>query len=343
LQPDSNDLLLATHGRGAYVLDDVTPLQQLARARAAGTFLFPVRPAIMWQQFSYWATPVDGEAPPYGAIVSYYLSAPSKDAPTAEILDAHGRVVRRYDTEEKGGKRVPMLSNGAGVNRFIWDFAGEPAHEWPFAPSWNRGYTSGVPMLPGTYTVRLHVDGHTLETHVHVNADPRTHYTLAQLTRRQDAVRSLLDDLSRLDDGLTTLSTVAQEAPLRARAIPARAITTLAFELGKLPDEAEALIATATSNPRNDQDNDFLTDALRERLQTELDTYFEAFAPPTAERAREDAELHRLTAQRLQAFAAFSDRVAAFDAQLKAQGAPPLETRTVARDEDGEMDSDDRR
>ena len=343
LQPDRNDLLLATHGRGVYVLDDATVLQQLDRARAAGTYLYPARTAFLWEQWRYWGTRMDGAAPPYGAIVSYYLSGPAKKAPTAEIVDANGNVIRRFDTHTEDGKQIPDLSNDAGINRFTWDLTGEPAHVWRFAPEWNDGYDSGAQVVPGTYTVRLHIDGKTYQQTIDVREDPRMHYTLAELRERRARVEMLIESLSQVDDALNVLSTVAQETPLRVEALQKDQRADLAPAVLQLAQRARTIIATISSNPPNDQDNDFLPDVLRERLQTELDTYFDSSAPATAAQRAEDATLLGLTVQRLQTFAAFEADLKAVDGALQTLHLPSLQTATVVPHPTGKDEGDDDR
>lgn len=274
VQPDDDDVLVATHGRGAYVLDDATPLQQLAGARAAGTYLFSVRTAVLWQLHRYSNTAFDGDAPPYGAIVTYYLKSPATRAPTAEILDARGDVVRGFAASG-------LLPNVSGLNRFVWDLATDGATPWSFAPAWNSGY-DGVLVPPGRYAVRLRVDGRTLTQPIVVRADPRSPYSQAEYERRYAVQQVLLDDLSRVDAVLERLSGLERDRP-------------------NTPGAAQAgvLIAQITSNPANDQDDDFLTDMLRERLETLLDSFTGSFAPPTAAQLREAGDLHLLTRDRI--------------------------------------------
>ena len=325
LQPDRNDLLIATHGRGAWVLDDAAALQQYAQARSAGVYLVPPRDAIEWNRFSYWGTRTDGEGPDYGSILTYYLDAPAKSVPTAEIVDERGNVVRRFIKHDEDGKQVPDLSNDAGFNRFAWDLTSEDVHPWTYTPQWNRGsFDGGAPVVPGRYTVRVHVDGRTYARPLVVRQDPRTHYTIAQLQERRARVQALLADLSRVDDALNTLGAVAANGPSRAAALKAAGDAQLAQHIETLVQQAPALVASFTSNPKNDQDNDFLPDVLRERLQAQIDTYFDSFAPATAEQRREDEVLHRLTQTQLGAFAPFAAGVRDADSQLRAAKMQPL-------------------
>jgi len=117
VQPRDNDLLVATHGRGLYIMDDITPLQQLntATASADDAVLFDIRPAVRWNMWNKdgnlgqrkWA----GENPPNGAIISYYLKAQPPGEVNVEIADASGRVVRRFS----------RVMDEAGVSRITWD------------------------------------------------------------------------------------------------------------------------------------------------------------------------------------------------------------------------------
>jgi len=121
VHPRDNDLVIGTHGRGAYILDDVTPLQQLSAAASANTAtLFDVRPAVryeIWQNdasigLKDWV----GDNPMYGAIVSYWLPDSVRSA-RVEVRDADGKVVRTM-------RDVPKR---AGMNRVAWDLRYEGA------------------------------------------------------------------------------------------------------------------------------------------------------------------------------------------------------------------------
>lgn len=317
VQPDMNDLLVATHGRAVYILDDVTPLQHYPVANAQ---IFPVRPAVEWNTHNYYATHVDGSGPPYGAIVTYYLPREEKNV-TAEILDARGRVVRRFDAKDAGGGQ-------AGFNRFTWDMSGEPPSSWDFTPKWNQGFDSGAAVLPGTYTAVVHAGSLKLRSAFSVRQDPRTQYTLAQLARNRDAVQLALDDFSRTNEALNRLSTVINEAPLRLKSLDKRKNGALALRIADAESKAKLLLLSMTENPLNDQDDDFLTDILRERWQTQIES-FNAYGPPSQAQLQENAALHSLTYDRLRAVAQFeAGELRSVDDALRAQKLAPLSTLT---------------
>ena len=127
VHPRDNDILLATHGRGLFILDDATALQQLNTALTSDAELFDVRPAVRWSMWNKdanmgqkrWA----GENPPAGALITYYL----KDQPKAEvdvtITGSDGKVVRR----------LRRVSDEPGVNRVAWDLHEEAPFQSPGA------------------------------------------------------------------------------------------------------------------------------------------------------------------------------------------------------------------
>jgi photosystem II stability/assembly factor-like uncharacterized protein len=317
IQPDMNDLLVATHGRAVYILDDIAPLQQYPVSRAQ---LFAIRPAIQWNVHTFYATHPDGSGPPYGAIVTYYLPRAEKEV-SAQIVDARGHVVRRFDSKDAGGGQ-------AGFNRFTWDTTENPPVAWTFTPKWNQDFEGGAPVVPGTYTAIVHAGKATLRRSFTVEQDPRTRFTLAQLKENHAIQQQAMADFSRVDVALNELSTVVNEAPLRAQVLQARKQTDLIARVNDAAIRAKALLLSMTQNPRNDQDNDFLTDILRERWQTQIAT-FNSYAPPTQAQLSENAALHALTNARLAAVDRFDTNILRnVDAALREQKLPPLTTLT---------------
>ncbi len=325
VQPDRNDLLLATHGRSVWILDDISPLQNLrtAQSAASGVYLFPSRPATLWNEHSYFGTRTDGAGPPYGTIVTYYLKRPAAFAPTAEIIDSSGRIVRHFKAKD--------LSNQAGLNRFSWDIAEDAPPIWKFTPTWNQGGAfsqESVTVLPGRYTLVLHA-GVPLRRPIVVEQDPRTRYPAAQLRQNYVAMSEVFDDFGRVNVALNVLSTVLNEAPFRTAALNQAQNGTLALQVAAVASQARLLLLSITQNPVNDQDDDFFTDVLRERLQTQMGTFGGSAGPPTAVQLTENAVLHALANQRLRAVAGFeAGALRQVDAALRAAKLPLLTTLT---------------
>ena len=168
IHPRDRDLIVGTHGRGAWVLDDIRPLQELDDTKGKSTHLFPVRKATLWHM--YWRIENLGDRhytaknPEYGANINFYLSKGEKETTTVEILDGSGKIIRT----------LKDTTVTAGVNRIVWDLGHDAATKMKGGSS--GGFFSGEMhpyVTPGTYTARLKVNGETFETPIEVRADPR--------------------------------------------------------------------------------------------------------------------------------------------------------------------------
>jgi photosystem II stability/assembly factor-like uncharacterized protein len=208
IQPRENDLILGTHGRSIYILDDLTPIEQLGpKVLDEDLHFFPIRPAISWRMYqNSWFTGQQvfaGPNPPFGALIDFYLkSKPAKDAKVKiTVLDSAGKVVREIDDAKAE----------AGINRTNWDLRSNP----PVKPTpeqlaaQEQGFFFGGPrgpmVEPGTYTVKVSV-GDTSQTQtVKVEEDPRIEITAAARSARHDAVMRLYDLYKTADHGQKTI------------------------------------------------------------------------------------------------------------------------------------------
>jgi photosystem II stability/assembly factor-like uncharacterized protein len=196
-----DDLIVATHGRSFWILDDLSPLRQITEATAAReVVLFKPARAYRVRRDTNTDTPLPpdvpaGENPPDGAILDYYLARPSSGAVTLEILDTSGKLVRRYSSEDVYGpseknlskQLIPLywlrpprvLSTDAGMHRWIWDLR-YPApeatnHSYPISavPHDTPLYPVGPLVLPGRYEVRLTAGGQSVTQPLTIEMDPR--------------------------------------------------------------------------------------------------------------------------------------------------------------------------
>jgi photosystem II stability/assembly factor-like uncharacterized protein len=184
-----DDLIVATHGRGFWVLDDITALRQIDGAVAdADAFLFRPAEAVKLPEPNEQGTPLpkdepSAENPPNGAIIDYYLKAAPAGTVALEILDASGTVVRRFASDDRPAPRDPntlavqlvwappgeALPATAGMHRWVWDLRGTAT-----GGGRGRGGRGGAPSVqPGRYTVRLTAGGKTLTEPLIVKQDPR--------------------------------------------------------------------------------------------------------------------------------------------------------------------------
>ncbi len=247
VQQSTGDLLVASHGRGFFVLDDLAPLRGLAAARRDGAAFFTVREATLWASFpsDEGMTPADrfvGPNAPAGALLSFYQRAPAKQPPWLEIADAGGRVVRTLRGEKDG---VP---NDTGLNRAVWDGNEDGPAPWTGTSRQNMGLPAGPEALPGRYAARLHLAGRTFEQSFDLVDDPQSPWTAREREERHAFLATALGWYDRIDRALNAIDARA------ARAAP--------------PERARlaALRRELTSDPRNDKDSLTRPNRLRERL-----------------------------------------------------------------------------
>jgi hypothetical protein len=269
-------VVVATHGRGFWILDDITPLRQLdAAALSADAFLFQPQDAMRWRWNKNTDTPLPpdepaGENPPDGAIVHYWLKGAAKSV-ALEIADSAGTVIRRYTSADKveppqDNGNIPWywmrpdraLPSGAGLQRFTWDL------HYPPAPgsrsSWGIGATPGNTavnpaspyVMPGTYTVRLIVDGKTMTRPLTVKMDPRVKTPVAGLGLQFSLSKMLYDDIALVHDALRELRGLrTQLGPLKERFASNQAYTAFAAKAEALESGTATNLTTANSGLRS--------------------------------------------------------------------------------------------
>jgi Sortilin, neurotensin receptor 3, len=236
-----NDLILGTHGRSIWILDDISPLRQLAGTVLREPVL--VRPAAAYRipQSTWTDTPIPPDEPlasnpPSGAVIDYFLPRDAKRPVTLEIRDAKGNLVRRFASndprsptgEELARELIPAywiatttpLPATAGMHRWIWNL------HYPDPQTLTRGYPiSAVPhatspepegpaVLPGNYVVRLTVDGRRLEAPLVVRSDPRVSVS-ADALEAQFELASRLAQLMN-ESARTVLSAQSEHSQLQA-------------------------------------------------------------------------------------------------------------------------------
>jgi photosystem II stability/assembly factor-like uncharacterized protein len=226
------DLVLSTQGRAFWILDDLTPLQQMSDAVVAErAHLFKPQAAIRYHYRAGFGGPEadrggDDAAPQYppaGAMIDYWL-ADAGTPVTIDIVDAKGAVIRRFSsdsTRDTSSVRAgtPRLPSRAGLNRVIWDMS----YPGPWSASSGGRRRGGGPMAaPGRYTVRLTSNGRSSTQPLELMADPRvlkdgiTQPILEDQLAFNLKVRDLVSDANRLGERLNELSRAAADTPPRA-------------------------------------------------------------------------------------------------------------------------------
>jgi len=202
IQPRENDLVLATHGRGIWIIDDITPLRALSEGMLAQDFsIVPSRPAIQRLRANggdpTGAAVFIGDNPPDGAVISYYQrSRHLYGRLKVEILDGKGKVI----ADLPAGKRP-------GLNRVVWNMLEKPPHVPPAAQLAFAG-TQGVRVLPGNYTLRITDNGKAYTSSLVVRIDPAATFTPADREAQYAAavrVKKLFGNESKLMERITGL------------------------------------------------------------------------------------------------------------------------------------------
>ncbi len=262
LEVHGGDLVIATHGRGFWVLDGLAPLRQIEPDDRAGeTRLFEPSPARRLRPAGFTGTPLPKDEPtaanpPFGAVIDYVLAAAPRAPVTLEIRDAAGALVRRYSSADQPPAadaatahaapewlpRPSVLAATPGAHRFVWPLRRalppELAHGNPYA--------DGRWVPPGRYALTLDIDGQLLRQPLEVEPDPRVVLPAAAYAR-QDALAAAIE--------------AAQVRLARAQAEARRAHATLAApgpdaslgeEARRLDGEVVAIAGLAsTANPAN--------------------------------------------------------------------------------------------
>jgi photosystem II stability/assembly factor-like uncharacterized protein len=211
-----DDLAVATHGRSFWVLDDVSPLRQATASIAAeDAHLFTPRTATRHRMghFNPRRYPI-GENPPNGAILYYYLKAEPKEPAKLEILDAQGKVIRAFTSEEKKTEGAAEewehdnpeehIPAKAGLNRFAWDLRYEFPAKIPKAV-YDAGDPTGPIVLPGAYQARLTVAGKTQTASFEVKMDPRVQTSAEDLRKQFELMLKLRDRQDEMNKAILAM------------------------------------------------------------------------------------------------------------------------------------------
>ena len=269
-----NDLIVATHGRSFWILDDLTPLRQITESvERSNAYLFKPEMAYRVRRDTNTDTPLPpdepaGQNPPDGAIIDYNVAPQARGPVTLEILDSNGKLVRRYSSTDKPAlttaelkkvfiphywlRKPRILSGGAGMHRWVWDlrYAAPMSEHYSYPISAVPHNTPRTPLgplaLPGEYTVRLSADGQSYNAPLTVKMDPRVKTPpsgLAQAFQMETRLVSVMDssyaaieEARALNDDLAKLSKQAKGS----LAVPVAALQKKVAEVLSAPESAEA-------------------------------------------------------------------------------------------------------
>src|SRR2546421_11486490 len=264
-----DDLVIGTHGRGFWILDNMAPLRQLNRKKIDNILLKPqTATRVRFSLNSDTPLPPDepaGENPPDGAMIDYLLAKDADGRVTIEIKDAKGTTVRKYSSDDAPEKydpkklRIPeywirplqSVSTKTGMHRFLWDMHYTPVPnvepEYPMSAIYHNTAPAATSpwVAPGNYTVTLVVDDHSFTQPVTVQMNPRVKTSAAELQQQFDLswqlyqLRLKLAPIGKKFDDLAE-----QLTKLKARAAERPDVTQ------KLEAFAQVLMKFGPPNPR---------------------------------------------------------------------------------------------
>lgn len=251
VQEHFNDLVISTYGRGFWILDDITPLQQMTpQVMASDAHLFAPRPAHRFRFITAPSTPYDdptiGRNPDYGASINYYLKSASASPVRITISDAKGTVVRTL-----AGTRH------AGLNRVTWNLQGEPSdpirmRTLPTLPAPHvrlgadgtrspagGGATITILQPPGTYTVKLTAGGREYTQTLVVRKDPHSGGTEADIAAQTSLLATLQRDLNTAVDLVNRMELVRGQLQALRRTVRDAEVTKAAAALEAKVEDLE--------------------------------------------------------------------------------------------------------
>ena len=192
IQARDRDLVVATHGRGVFILDDIHPIEELKNSIGKPIYLFPIREATLWNM--YWRIENLGDRtyaaknPEYGTYINFSLQKDAKSPVNIDILDKKGSLVTS----------LQMKDAKKGVNRVVWDLGYDPAVR--LKNKIEEGFSSNEirpKVVPGEYTARINFEGLKLEEKIAVVGDTRIKMPIDDYRKKLKALLTLRDLLSK--------------------------------------------------------------------------------------------------------------------------------------------------
>jgi photosystem II stability/assembly factor-like uncharacterized protein len=335
-----DDLVVATHGRSFWVLDNITPLRQIdSTSTDVAITLYKPEPAVRLHlpDAIERRGPV-GDDPPLGAMIDYYFKTAPTDEVKLEIVDSSGKLVRSLSSHEKKGseqppewpdqvKEVTTIPAAAGMNRYAWNLRWEPPVKIPDAFYEGVG-PQGPIALPGKYTLKLSVGSQTQSQTLEIVVDPRVKTVNADDLQKQFGlamqVRNANDELHRA---------VNQVRELRAEIKELRPRFDSDNKLKPLTEQAETLDRKLSSveeqliqvNMKGSEANLAFPNMLNEQFDTFSSSVQGADGAPTQQQYEVFQKLRARLDQQLAAWKQISSTdLPAFNTQIKESDLPAL-------------------
>ncbi len=342
-QRRTNSLVVATHGRGLWILDDLTPFEQWSPSVAHRALtLFKPEQAVRYWPFSQTEWMGDaafyGQNPHYGAAFSYYLARSVRQPGELIITNSHGEVVRTYRGLHKGNAagmtprtaaaavvhrgEVPWVSGAAGLHRIYWNLRAQGPVRWESAPRFNRGPHNGALLPPGTYTATLKIGAARAAQTFTVLNDPASQGTLDGIRERYAVTAAVLHEVSQIDVALNRLDTLAGQLKSLRMAVRGLADQGAAdAAIRRLERARQTIVLRLTSNAGSSESTLWVPDGIHEKLLALVGLLWGSDEPVDAATLREKAHYDTQYRSALAAYNGFlSTSVAAFNQTMRSAG-----------------------
>jgi photosystem II stability/assembly factor-like uncharacterized protein len=325
------DLVASTQGRAFWILDNITPLDQLTSGmETSAMHLFTVRPAYFTGRGGRGGG--RGLAGPSGVIVDYYLAQAPPQPVTLEIQDAGGKPIKTFSSAaSSGGRGQAAVTAEPGLNRFNWDMRYPDAHGIEGGTFFLGGSLRGPQAIPGQYKVKLTVGDQSATQNFEIKKDPRVATTLAEYQKQLELLLEARDQLSAAHDAINQIHAVQRQVDAAAQKASGNPGVT--GGASKLNDELNSVLHKLYEPRFTGFDDQTLIYPLQlnNRLAA-MQNYLGGDAGPT-EQAQQ--VMARLSSELDQAFAklkrALDVDLSAFNSQLKTASLPAITVSSVAR------------
>ncbi len=237
-----NDLIAATSGRSFWILDDLTPLHQLNQEIAkADMHLFKPRDTYKLNGGNGGS---EGQNPPTGVIIHYYLKAKTDSTLTLDIIDPNGKLVRTYSSKKDVVAPNPMritgdptLETSAGMNRIVWDFRTENQILVPdiFLPNSLAGYR----VKPGRYTAKIKFMDKEMSQTFELLPDPRIKASAAQYEEQAKVLEQIYNHLNEIHEGVNKMNKVKEQVKIISEMSESKSLKEEAEKLMKKINDLE--------------------------------------------------------------------------------------------------------
>ncbi len=345
LHPRDNAMILATHGRSIWILDDMTPLQQFARARSTDAHLFEIRPATQMNLAGDRSREFEGDMqflgkiPDAGAAFTYYLKSSAKNL-SLTIKDASGGVVRELTGDSVKDKTA------AGVNTVMWDLRVEPLPR-PRAPQaaggggggggFGGGGFGGPFVLPGTYQVILKVDGKEAASNsftvqgdpeIQISAEDRKAWfdTAMDLHKLQKTLNEAAERVGELNEKIRAL----QQA-LKDNANAPAALKTKVEDFAKKFEPVGRRFGIGVPNPLETGNFERANENLRFRFGGLKGSIMSSTSKPTEVQSRQVSEIRPLLEKAVQDANALINALPALLKEMADAGIYPAAVKPIGQ------------